>query len=202
MRAIWRIAAVGICVVMCTSCGITADEQGVDVNDESTFGVEGPPAVDTVSLPTAEDETARMRSLVEALAQEVEAISPVGPWDWVGLDNPMECPDGPNGKSWNVSSASYGSAVSVPAEDWDSVIARISSLVEAEGLSFDTTFHNKPGNRDLRATAPDGRQIRIGDRGLTTLSFETGCRRSGTGSMPDLPEPPGYEPEPGHVPKR
>lgn len=202
MRAMWRLVAIGLCVLMCTGCGINADEQKVNVKDESTFGVEGPPVVDTVALPTAENETARMRSLVVTLAQEVEAISPVGPWDWVGLDNPMECPDGPNGKSWNVSSASYGSAVSIPAEDWDSVIARISSLVEAEGLSFDTVLHNEPGNRDLRATSPDGRQLRIGDRGLTTLSFETGCRRSETGSMPDLPEPPGYEPESGDVPHR
>lgn len=164
-----RRLAAGTAVMVVLVCGAacTSQPEGQDgaMSDTTTSdngrvdGHDGGSAeLDYAALPSAQEEIPRARALIEDLGRIVEESAPVGPWEWKGNDDRVQCDSTPEvGKLANGVTASYSAKNQIPADQFETVQRALVDRAKQDGFTYDGAYTNDPGNWDISLVAPDGR---------------------------------------------
>lgn len=138
----------------------------------------GSAELDYAALPSAQEEIPRARALIEDLGRIVEESAPVGPWEWKGNDDRVQCDSTPEvGKLANGVTASYTAKNEIPADQFEKIQRALVDRAKQEGFSYDGAYVNDPGNWDISLVAPDGRSLALAGKTYLVFQARTGCRR-------------------------
>lgn len=143
-------------------------------------------------LPALEATEDHAQRVAEELGAFITSLAPNLQWEWVDSRSRSGCNrpyDQTEGKK--VTLPNYLAEGSVPERAWQAVLQRARELAAELGATEVQTFHNEPGNRDVRFYSRESTSLTLGDRGNTVISIDTGCRlpESIAGTTPPAPTP-------------
>nr|WP_240945428.1 LppA family lipoprotein [Rhodococcus sp. HNM0569] len=142
-------------------------------------------------LPTLEATEAHAQRVAEELGAYITSLAPHLQWEWMDSRSQSGCHrpyDQTDGKL--VAIPNYVAKGSIPDSIWPQALQRARELASELGATEVETFHNEPGNRDVRFYSKEGTAIRFGDMGNTLIGIDTGCRLPEAVANSAPPPPP------------
>lgn len=185
----WMTAVAVAAVLTLTGCGSDVldnpyDKPGPAVTADAAAILE--------SLPSLEDTEVQVRTAVERIAAFVDTLVPRREWTWTRDRSAGGCLGrygDTDGES--VYSKNYLSKGPIPDAVWPAIFEQARTLAAAVGATEYETFHDDPGNHDVRFYSPEFTSITVSSRGNAVISSSTGCRLP-QATMPgsQAPQPP------------
>ncbi|WP_377449692.1 LppA family lipoprotein [Rhodococcoides fascians] len=185
----WMTALTVAAVLTSTGCGSDVLD---DPYEKPSPSVTADSAAVLESLPSLEDTEAQITSTVEQIGAYVAALVPGMEWTWIrdrrggGCLGRYEDTDGKL-----VYSKNYVSKGPIPDAVWPAVFEQARTLAAAVGATEYQTFHDNPGNHEVRFYSPEATFITVGSLTASVISSSTGCRLP-KAKMPgaQAPQPP------------
>ncbi|WP_346764656.1 LppA family lipoprotein [Rhodococcus sp. HNM0569] len=128
-------------------------------------------------LPTLEATESHAQRIAEELGAYITTLAPHLQWEWKRSRTQSGCHrpyDQTEGKL--VALPAYVAQDPIPESVWPRVVERARALAETLGATELETFHDEPGNRDLRYYSREGTAVRFLNLDNAVISADTGCR--------------------------
>jgi hypothetical protein len=185
----WSTAVAVAAVLTLTGCGSDVLD---DPYEKPSPAVTADAAEVLKTLPTLEDTEQQITSAVEQIGAFVATLVPGKEWTWTRDRTSGGCL-GRYGDTDGelVYSKNYLSKGPIPDEVWPAVFEQARTLAAAIGATEYETFHDDPGNHDIRFYSPEATFITVSSRGNAVITSSTGCRLP-QANMPEArtPQPP------------
>jgi len=129
------------------------------------------------TLPSLEDTEVQMTSAVEQIGAFIDTLVPGRKWTWTRDRSAGGCL-GRYGDTDGelVYSKNYLSKGPIPDALWPDIFEQARTLAAAVGATEYETFHDDPGNHDVRFYSPEFTSITVSSRGNAVITSSTGCR--------------------------
>lgn len=170
----WSTAVAVVAVLTLTGCGSDVLDDPYE-KPSPTLTADSAAALE--SLPSLEDTEVQMTSAVEQIGAFVATLVPGMEWTWIrdrrggGCLGRYEDTDGKL-----VYSKNYASPGPIPDALWPAVFEQARTLAAAVGATEYETFHDEPGNHEVRFYSPEATFITVGSLTASVISSSTGCR--------------------------
>lgn len=188
----WVTAVAVAAVLTLTGCG--SDVLDNPYEKPSPAVTAGAAAI-LETLPSLEDTEVQMTSAVEQIGAYVASLVPGMEWSWIrdrrggGCLGRYEDADGEL-----VYSKNYVSPGPIPDALWPDVFEQARTRAAAVGATEYQTFHDNPGNHEVRFYSPEATFITVGSLTASVISSSTGCR------LPQAKIPGPHTPQPPVTP--
>lgn len=170
----WSTAVAAVAVLTLTGCGSDVLDEPYE-KPSPTVTADSAAILET--LPSLEDTEVQMTSAVEQIGAYAATLVPGMEWSWIrdrtggGCLGRYEDTDGKL-----VYSKNYVSPGPIPDAVWPAVFEQARTLAAAAGATEYQTFHDSPGNHEVRFYSPEATFITVGSLTASVISSGTGCR--------------------------
>ena len=170
----WSTAVAVVAVLTLTGCGSDVLDNPYE---KPSPAVTADAAAVLATLPSLEDTEVQITSAVEQIGAFVETLVPGREWTWTRDRSGGGCLGrygDTDGKL--VYSKNYLSKGPIPDAVWPAVFEQARTLAAAVGATEYETFHDSPGNHDVRFYSPESTFITVASMGNAVITSSTGCR--------------------------
>lgn len=170
----WSTAVAVAAVFTLTGCGSDVLDNPYE---KPSPAVTADSAAVLATLPSLEDTEVKIQSAVEELGAFVATLVPGMEWTWIRDRSPSRCSE-PYGDTDGelVYSKNYVAPGPIPDAVWPAVFEQARTLAAAVGATKYQTFHDNPGNHEVRFYSPEATFITVGSGTAAVITSSTGCR--------------------------
>ncbi|EOM78530.1 hypothetical protein DW322_15270 [Rhodococcus rhodnii] len=180
------ITATLVVVTSLTGCGALANPYETTGPEDTARAAER-----LADLPSLESTEADGQRIAEELGTYITGLAPRLAWEWVGNRRQRGCSQPfDQTPAKNVKLRDYLALGPLPDRNRSEVLERARELAAEVGATNTESFHDEPGNLDIRFYSNEGTALTlmIGDN--TLIGIDTGCRLPQAAFDPVTPNPP------------
>lgn len=179
VRALTRLAAgAAIALTVSSTLGCRVNQTNSTNTEKATVGNQQV-ADELRTLPSLEDATAQVRSVMTEVTTAITAILPAAVWetrtDTGGFRSCGEPYEDLGGRH-NFEPDVYAAGLDVSEQEW----ARIEDIARTAAAKMGATtvevMKDAPGDHDVWFEGPAGSSLKVGYAGNLVVSGDTGCR--------------------------
>nr|WP_240945429.1 LppA family lipoprotein [Rhodococcus sp. HNM0569] len=171
-----------------TGCGDVTKNPYAATGEQDTAAA----AQRLTELPTLEATEAHAHRVAEELGAYITSLAPELQWERTRTRSQSSCTspyDQTNGKE--VKLQNFMAPGLIPDHVWPQALQRARELSAELGATEVETFHDEPGNRDIRFYSKEGTALTLLSGTNTVIGMNTGCRlpEADANSTPPPPTP-------------